>query len=136
MRTNNSIKNSIVSVFSGIFSILIGFIAQKIFITILGAEYLGLNGIFSNIIAMLSIAELGIGEAIIFYLYKPIADNNIDKIKSLLLLYRKAYHIIALIVFISGLCFIPFLSLFMLFFAVFINVISELSSIILEYKAS
>lgn len=55
---------------------IIGFVAQAIFIRILGAEYLGLNGLFNNILSMLAIAELGIGNAIIFSLYKPLADND------------------------------------------------------------
>ena len=85
MKTNrkkNSIKNVIGSMFSNIITIIIGLVAQAIFIKILGSEYLGLNGLFSNIITMLGIVELGIGNAIIYNLYKPIAENNIDKIKS------------------------------------------------------
>ena len=68
-KTKNLFINMIVSVFSNVISILIGIIAQAIFIKILGKEYLGLNGLFSNIILMLGIVELGMGSAIIYNLY-------------------------------------------------------------------
>ena len=110
MRTENSIKNSISSIVLNIISMLIGFIAQALFIRILGAEFLGLNGLFSNILTMLSIFELGIGNAIIFNLYKPIANNNIEEIKSLMNFYKKAYRIIALIIGCLGLSLLPFLT--------------------------
>ena len=115
MKTNrkkNSIKNVIGSMFSNIITIIIGLVAQAIFIKILGSEYLGLNGLFSNIITMLGIVELGIGNAIIYNLYKPIAENNIDKIKSLMHFYKKSYLIIAGVVTIIGLIIIPFLPFF------------------------
>ena len=70
--------------FCNIGIMLIGLIAQAIFIRILGAEYLGVNGLFNNILAILGIVELGIGNAIIFNLYKPIADKDYELIKSLL----------------------------------------------------
>lgn len=109
MRSQNSIKNTIVSMIMSVVTILIGLVTQKIFIKILGTEYLGLNGLFSNILSMLSIAELGIGSAIIYSLYKPIADNDKEKIKSLVEFYKKSYRIIAVIVTIIGICIIPFL---------------------------
>lgn len=109
MRSQNSIKNTIVSMIMSIITILIGLITQKIFIKILGTEYLGINGLFTNILSMLAIAELGIGSAIIYSLYKPIAENDKEKIKSLIEFYKKSYRIIALIVTIIGICVIPFL---------------------------
>lgn len=112
MRKKNSIKNMIAATASNIITIVIGLVAQAVFIKILGTEYLGLNGLFSNIITMLGIAELGIGSAIVYNLYKPIANNDYEKIKSLMGLYRKSYHIIAIIVSIVGIAIIPFLSFF------------------------
>lgn len=108
-RTKNSFINMIVSVFSNVISILIGIIAQAIFIKILGKEYLGLNGLFSNIISMLGIVELGMGSAIIYNLYKPIAENDTECIKSLMNFYKKSYHIIGIIVAVLGLVIMPFL---------------------------
>ena len=109
MRSQNSIKNTIVSILMSIITILIGLVTQKIFIKILGTEYLGINGLFTNILSMLAIAELGIGSAIIYSLYKPIAQNDKEKIKSLIGFYKKSYRIIALIVAIIGICVVPFL---------------------------
>ena len=109
MRTINSLKNSIISIIMYIVTILIGFISQKIFINILGNEYLGINSLFSNIISMLSIAELGFGAAIIYNLYRPIAEDNKEEIKSLIKFYKVSYRIIAVIVALIGMLIIPFI---------------------------
>lgn len=111
-RTDKTIKNSIWAGIHIILQMLVSFIAQKIFINILNVEYLGINGLFSNIISFLGIAELGLGEAIIFHLYKPIAANDKKKIKSYLKLYKKAYNTIAIIVLIVGTAIIPILPYF------------------------
>lgn len=112
MRTESTIKNSITGALSSFTSILINFVSQKIFIILLGIEYLGLNGLFSNILSILSIAELGIGEAIIFNMYKPIANNDRETIKSLMKFYKKAYTLITMIILIAGLCITPFITYF------------------------
>lgn len=109
MRINNSIKNMILSVLANIVTIVVGLISQAIFIKILGAEFLGLNGLFSNILYMLGIVELGIGNAIIFNLYKPLANNDIQTTKSLMSFYKKSYNIITIIVLVLGICLMPFL---------------------------
>lgn len=109
MRVEKSIKNGVASIFSYGFSVLLGFIAQKIFIITLGKQYLGINGLLTNVISMLSVVELGIGNAIIFHLYRPIADKDKDKIKSLMNFYKKCYRVIAAIVLMIGLLIIPFL---------------------------
>ena len=109
MRIESSLKNIITSLSSNIITIVIGLIAQALFIKILGSEYLGLNSLFSNIISMLAIVEMGIGSAIIYNLYKPIVENDEEKIKSLMKFYKKSYRIIGLIICIIGLSIIPFL---------------------------
>ena len=109
MRTDNSIKNSISSLVGNMISYLVAFVAQAIFIRILGAEYLGLNGLFTNVLSMLSIFELGIGSAIVYNMYKPIAENDIEKIKSLMIFYKKAYTLIMIIIGTLGLIVLPFL---------------------------
>ena len=111
MRTNNSVKNAIIAIVMNIVTILIGFISQKVFINTLGTEYLGLNGLLTNVISMLGIIELGLGSAIIYNLYKPIAENNKEQVKSLILFYKTSYRIIAIIISIIGLLIIPFLHL-------------------------
>ncbi len=92
-------------------SVLFAFVERKIFVMFLSAEYLGLGGVISNVISMLSIAELGFGEAIMYSLYKPIKDNDQFKIIALLDLYKKAYVIIVATIAIIGLVLLPFLPL-------------------------
>lgn len=144
MRTNNSIKNSIAAFVSNAVSIIVGFVFQAIFVNILGTEYLGLNGLFSNIISMLAIAELGIGSAIIYNLYKPIAENDIENINSLMRFYKNCYHTIALIVFIIGICLTPFLSSIIgelsieinIYIVYFLFLIESVCSYLLSYRRS
>lgn len=108
-RTEKSAINMSVSGISKVLMIIVGFIARGVFIRCLSIEYLGINGLFSNILTLLSFAELGIGNAIIFSMYKPLKYNDIPLIKSLMALYKNAYNIIAAAVGISGILFIPFL---------------------------
>lgn len=88
---------------------LIGFICRIIFVRILSVEYLGVSGLFTNILSMLSLAELGISSAITFALYKPIAQNNEKKIASIMKFYKKTYAAISVVVAIVGLVMVPFL---------------------------
>lgn len=86
-----------------------GFVCRIVFVRMLSAEYLGVNGLFTNVLSMLSLAELGISSAITFALYKPIAQNNEKKIASIMQFYRKAYTLIGIAVAAIGLVLIPFL---------------------------
>ena len=108
-RTKNSIKNMGTGVIVQVINIIMEFVVRTVFIKILNTEYLGVNGLFTNILTMLSFAELGIGTAIIFNMYKPVADGDKNKIKLLMNLYKKAYNIIGIVVFVLGLCVIPFM---------------------------
>lgn len=144
MKTENSIRNSMWAMISNIVAILIGLIVQHIFLKILSVEYLGINGLFSNIISMLGIVELGIGSAIIYNLYKPIVENNTNLIKKLLNFYKKSYYIIGMIVFIFGIILIPFLHLLVgeisldinIKFIYFLFLIDIVFSYFLSYKRS
>ncbi len=144
MRINNSMKNSVTSSICYLLSIVIGFVSQSIFIKILGAEYLGLNGLFSNILTMLSLFELGIGSAIIYNLYKPIAENKVEEIKSLMKFYKKAYNIIAILVLTCGLLVLPFLKTIVgeidanvnIHIVYILYLLSTVSSYIISYKRS
>ena len=78
-RLTNTIRNAAVGFGAQLIIILLNFINRTFFIQFLGAEYLGLSGLFSNILSMLSLAELGIGVAISFSLYKPLQEQNIRK---------------------------------------------------------
>lgn len=108
-RTKNVSVNAIVATFTQFLNFLISFVSRTVFIKVLGTEYLGVNGLFSNILTILSFAELGIGSAIIYNLYKPLAIQDRNRISSLMLLYKKAYTIIGFTVLLIGVCFIPFL---------------------------
>ena len=108
-RTENVIKNMKFAVVCQVLSTLFSFICRTIFIKKLGAEYLGLNGLFTNILTILSFAELGIGDAIIFSMYKPVAEDNKEKIKSLLNLYKKSYVAIGIVIMLVGTILAPFI---------------------------
>ena len=111
MKVKKSIKNSATSILANFCSILFGFVAQKIFIIYLGVEYLGLNGLFTNIISMLGIVELGLGTAIIYNLYKPLHDNDYETINSLMLYFKNAYKRISYVVLFIGIIIYPFLGI-------------------------
>lgn len=93
-------------------SIIISFIARIIFIRQLGEVYLGINSLFTNIVGLLSLAELGVGTAINYSLYRPLASGDIEKIKSLMDLYRRVYYVIGCIIILIGIFLLPFLDFF------------------------
>jgi O-antigen/teichoic acid export membrane protein len=90
-------------------TLALAFASRTVFIKTLGAEYLGLNGLFYNILNALSLAELGIGTAISYALYKPIAENDAEQIKSILAFYRKCYFFVGILIIAIGCLIIPFL---------------------------
>lgn len=90
-------------------SMLSSFVLRTVFIRELGISYLGVSGLFTNVLGVLSFAELGIGSAMNFSLYKPVAEGNLPLARSLLRFYRRAYRIIALSVTCLGLSLLPFL---------------------------
>lgn len=108
-RTSNVIRNLIGGVGGQIFTSILSFVCRTYFIKYLGATYLGVNGLFANILSLLSLAELGIGPAIVFSMYKPIKDNDEEHIARLMNFYKTAYRIIACLVTACGLIMIPFL---------------------------
>lgn len=109
MRTKNAIKNISISVFSQVIIILLGFISRRVFIDSLGAEYLGVNGLLTNVLSMMVLIEGGIGVSITYNLYKPLAENNQKKITALVQLYKKVYTILAFIVLAISIILYPFM---------------------------
>ena len=103
MRTVYSVKNSITQFISNIVMLVTLFIAQSMFIRILGIEYNGLNGLFTNILTILNLFELGIGSSITYNLYKYIKNNDKETITLIMNYYKKAYYCIAILIFIIGL---------------------------------
>ncbi len=110
-RTENSLRNLKFAILFKLAAILINFAARKVFVVILSAEYLGLNGTFSNILSMLALAELGVGAAITYSMYKPLAEDDRGLIISLMALYRKLYTVIGIVVAVLGAAVTPFLPL-------------------------
>ena len=110
MRTTKSVKNILYAMNISIVTILMGLVAQGVFINTLGTEYLGINGLFTSIISVLALAELGLGSAIYYHLYKPVAKNDTGKVRQIIDFYKKGYRLIAAAVFALGLLFVPFLS--------------------------
>ncbi len=110
-RTRQVALNATASLATQLLMIVLNFVSRTVFIRTLGVEYLGVNGLFSNVLNILSFAELGIGNAIIFSLYKPLAENNEERLCSLMQLYKKFYLVISGVVMIIGLAIIPFLGI-------------------------
>lgn len=109
-RSDNVKYTSIAGVINQISKTGILFIYRTIFLMILSKEYLGLNGLFTNILQIFSLADLGIGSVIAFRLYEPIKDKNIDYVSALMNFYKQVYRIIFFVIWIVGIAFIPFLS--------------------------
>lgn len=109
--TKFALRNSFVGATVFIIQMLVGFVTRYFFIKYLGVELLGLNGLFTNILMMLSLAELGIGPALIYSLYKPLALKDDETTLSLMAFYRKVYYIIGLVIALLGILLLPFLHL-------------------------
>ena len=107
MRKKRGIRNIIGSLGSYFITMIFTFVTQAFLVKIMGIEYSGVNGLFTNIITMLSVAELGLGTTIIYKLYQPIAKKDNQKIKSWLNFYKSCYRIIAFIILIVGISIIP-----------------------------
>lgn len=108
-RTKNSIRNIVYSLLNVILTLTLMFGVRTIFIRTLGVQYLGLNGVFQNIFQFLSLAELGIGSAIVFRLYEPLNNGDERRITALMMFFKQAYRIISLIIVIMGVALLPFL---------------------------
>lgn len=108
-RTKNATRNIFWGMIEKIVTILMPFACRTVFIKVLGSEYLGLNSLFTSILQVLSISELGIGTAIIFSMYKPIAEDDEETLCALLNVYKKVYTIIGTIILVAGLIIIPFI---------------------------
>ncbi len=108
-RTEYSLLNIITGLGGYALNTVIGLICRMIFTRTLSAEYLGIGGLFTNILSMLSLAELGIGSAIVYALYKPLAVGDKEKIASLVKFYGQCYRVIGIVVGIIGVVLMPFL---------------------------
>lgn len=108
-RTQNAIMNAMANVGGQVVTLILNFLTRIVFIKVFGENYLGINGLFSNILSVLSLAELGVGSAMIYSMYQPIAEKDYKKLSALVNYYRKLYQVIATFVAIIGLLLVPFL---------------------------
>ena len=108
-RTKNALRNSVWGLIYNVMNLFMPFAIRTIILYVFNEEYLGLNSLFSSIIAVLSLAELGFGSAVVYSMYKPIAENDTPRICAILRLYKRIYLIIGIIVLASGLAVTPFL---------------------------
>ena len=110
-RTKNTLRNIVFGFCYRLLNIILPFISRTAILYILGEQYLGLSSLFTSILSFLSLAELGVGGAMVYSMYKPIAENDTTTIRALLNLYRKFYRAIGTVIFVIGLCLTPFLRL-------------------------
>ena len=101
-RIKNIYLNSTVAIITQVIQILMAFVIRKFFIDTLGIKYLGYNSVFSNILQMLNLAELGIGVAITSFLYEPLASGDEVRISALMCIYKKIYCIVGIAVLLIG----------------------------------
>lgn len=112
-RTYNSLRNIKINLIGQLANNICKFICRTAFIYVLGEEYLGISSLYSNILVLLSVSELGFSSAVAYSLYRPLAEGDTVKISSIMQFYKKAYRIIGLAILVLGLCLIPFLPVLM-----------------------
>lgn len=108
-RSKNAKRNILFATINKVASILFPFVIRTVLLYLLGSEYLGLDSLFASILSFLSLAELGVGSALVFNMYKPIAENDSALICALLNLYRRLYRMIGFVILGIGVCLVPFL---------------------------
>lgn len=111
-RTGNAVRNILCGIVNKFVVLLFPFIIKSVIVKEIGSDYLGLNNLFSSILQILNLAELGFSSAIVVNMYKPIAENDTQMICALMNLYKKIYRIIGTIILLLGLVITPFLPFF------------------------
>lgn len=107
--TGKLVKNATLGILFRILTIVFTFVNRTLFIHVLGEQYLGINGLYSSILSVLSLADLGVNSVLMFFLYEPLAHKDEKKLSTLIVYFRKVYYVIAGSVFVVGVCLIPFL---------------------------
>ena len=110
-RSQYVVRNTAATLLTQLVKNVLGFVSRTVFIWVLGKELLGINSLFTEILTVLSFAELGIGNAFVYSLYKPLAERDKEKLASLMRLFGKAYKGIGVLIGMLGLCLLPFLKL-------------------------
>lgn len=109
MRVKRFLQNMVTGVGGQMFTYILQFVSRTVFIYTLGKEYLGISGLFTNIIGVLNVTELGLGAAVTFSLYAPLANDDKKKINSIMQMLRRAYFCIGAFILAAGIILIPFL---------------------------
>ena len=145
-RTKNVVRTTIFGALYRIINIILPFFSRTVILYVLGTEYLGLSSLFSSILSFLSLAELGVGNAMVYSMYKPIAQNDKKTICALMNLYRRFYRWIGTIILCLGILLMPFLrklihgsvpediNLYLLYFIYLMNAV--LSYWLFAYKSA
>ena len=108
-RTKNAARNIVFDGALKLYDLLVPLVMRSLILYYLGVEYMGLSGLFTSILSFLNLAELGVGSAMIFSMYKPIAEDDTETICALMKLYRTLYRVIGLFIAVAGLALTPFL---------------------------
>lgn len=145
-RSKNAKRNIYFGIINKISFIILPFIVRTVFLKKIGSDYLGLNSLFISVLQVLNLSELGFRDAIVYSMYKPIADNDKSAICALLSLYKKVYRIIGSIILVSGVCLLPFIKYLIkgsypqninIYFAFFVYLLnSAISYFLFAYKSS
>ena len=106
-RTKRALINISVGLINKIFVTLLPFIIRTIMIYSIGIEYLGLDSLFTSVLSMLSLSELGFSSAVVYSMYKPIAEGSDGKVRGLLTFYKQVYRLVGIIILIAGLVLLP-----------------------------
>ena len=144
MRTRYTLINMLVNIGGQFFTMLLSFISRMVFIRCLSAAYLGVNGLFTDVLSILNFAELGIGTAMVFSMYEPAARDDTQKLSRLMNLYKWMYRAVAASVLLFGLVLLPFLPHLIkggegiehITLIYMIYVLGSASSYLLNYKSS
>ncbi len=108
-KNKNAFRSTVFGFLQKFVSIFLPFVVRTIIINVLGIQYLGLSSLFSSVLNILNITELGFGTAMVYSMYKPIAEDDEQTINALLNLYKKIYRIIGIIVLVAGIAVMPVL---------------------------
>ena len=108
-RIKNTSRNMVYGTALQLLKLAVPFFMRTVMIYLLGVEYLGLNSLFTSVLSVLNLAELGVGSAMVYSMYKPIAEDDGDKICALMGLYKKYYRIIGIVILILGMLLLPFI---------------------------
>ena len=106
-RTLSVLKNLCSNIVLQAVTLILFFVTRSVFILKLNETFLGINGLFTNVLGVLSISELGVGTALTYYLYKPAEENNVERLKSIMFFYKNCYKVVGVIMLIVGLLIIP-----------------------------